>query len=113
MCRKQINIYIAGPMAGKEKFNHPAFDAAEQSLKSKGIYKPYNPALADREGGLSTAELQERIEDKAIVKRVLKRDVDAIFECSSIYMLRGWEHSKGARMEHALAVALGYSVQYQ
>jgi len=30
-----------------------------------------------------------------------------------MYMLTGWAKSEGARMEHALATALGMSVYYQ
>ena len=50
---------------------------------------------------------------KLDLRKALKRDVDLIFECDCMYMLWGWEKSEGARMEHALATALGMKVYYQ
>ena len=50
---------------------------------------------------------------KEELRDALLRDIEAVFESDCIYMLRGWERSEGARMEHALAVALGMSIQYE
>ena len=47
------------------------------------------------------------------LKEIARRDVDAIFQCEMIYMLRGWENSKGARAEHALANWIGLEIIYQ
>ena len=43
----------------------------------------------------------------------MMRDIDAIFISNAVYMLRGWEKSAGARVEHALAVYLGLYLIYQ
>lgn len=43
----------------------------------------------------------------------MRRCVDAIFAspAATVAMLPGWEESKGARAEHALAVCLGMNVE--
>ena len=105
----KLNIYIAGPMRGYVNNNHDEFDRAEEELDKKNIWKPVNPARVDREEGVDPANDMTKLE----LKSALKRDVDLIFDCDCMYMLTGWAKSEGARMEHALATALGISVYYQ
>ena len=105
----KLNIYIAGPMRGYERNNHDAFDAAEKKLRKKNIWNPVNPAAIDRYEGVDP----ENDMTKKELREALKRDVGLVFSCDCIYMLSGWERSEGARMEHALAVALGMVVLYQ
>ena len=107
---KQLTIYIAGPMRGYERNNHDEFDKAEDYLVKQKIYKPVNPAKIDRECGVNPEDNMTKLE----LRSALWRDANRIFdECDSMYMLRGWEHSTGARMEHAIAVALGIGIFYQ
>ena len=99
-----IKIYVAGPMRGHDECNYPAFYAAESKLKNKNIYEIVNPARMDDESGLG------QLSD---IRVALKRDIDEIFKVDSMYMLRGWEKSEGAIVEHALAVYLGLYILYQ
>jgi len=39
--------------------------------------------------------------------------LNTLMLCTHIYMLRGWERSKGARAEHAVAVWIGLEIMYQ
>ena len=107
MERRKPTIYIAGPMRGHEDDNHPAFYEAEKELEANGIWTAINPARMDKEllEYVGVAEVD--------CKMALKRDIDEIFEADAMYMLRGWEKSEGARVEHALAIYLGLSIQYQ
>tara|TARA_Y100000401_G_scaffold116613_1_gene122824 strand:+ start:99 stop:461 length:363 start_codon:yes stop_codon:yes gene_type:complete len=105
----KVKIYIAGPMRGYENLNHEAFDLAERSLSKSVIFDPVNPAKMDRAFGLDSSVDMTKEE----LKDALKRDVDVIFESDAMYMLRGWERSEGAKMEHSLAVALGMSIHYE
>ena len=98
-------IYIAGPMRGYEQLNYPAFYKAEKYLKSKKVWKPINPARMDDEI-YGSEESLDHVE-------ALKRDIDEIFEAEAMYMLRGWTDSKGALVEHALALYLGLYIMYQ
>tara|TARA_R100000988_G_C3889385_1_gene112075 strand:+ start:156 stop:491 length:336 start_codon:yes stop_codon:yes gene_type:complete len=109
LIKRTLRVYIAGPMRGYENNNHEAFDAAEKKLLGKRIWDPVNPARVDRNAGVDPSDDMSKLE----LKEALKRDVDLVFECDSIYMLRGWEKSEGARMEHALAVALSLGIHYE
>lgn len=104
----RIRIYIAGPMRGYDDDNFPAFYEAEKQLELKKVYEILNPARMDDEEHSYDHDVYN-IDYKA----AMKRDIDAIFNSHAIYMLRGWEKSDGARAEHALAVYLGLSIQYQ
>jgi len=98
-------IYIAGPMRGYEELNHPEFYKAEKYLNSKGIWNPINPARMDDEI-YCYEESPDHVE-------ALKRDIDEVFKAEAIYMLRGWTDSKGALVEHALALYLDLYIMYQ
>jgi len=104
LTNNRIKIYIAGPMRGHEEENYPAFYKAERLLEAKRVYEVINPARMDEEYGP---------EYGVNYKDALKRDIDEIFNVDAMYLLRGWEKSEGARVEHALAVYLGLSIQYQ
>ncbi len=43
----------------------------------------------------------------------MKEDVKALCECDVIYMLSNWTDSKGAIIEHTIAMYLGLKVQYE
>jgi hypothetical protein len=105
--REPLVIYIAGPMRGHEDDNYPAFYEAEEMLRAKGIWLPVNPARMDEE----LVKFGDIVE--VDYKLALKRDIDEIFEADAMYMLKGWEKSEGARVEHALAIYLGLSIMYQ
>ena len=108
--KNKLNIYIAGPMRGYEKNNHDAFDKAEEALSKKKVWNPINPAKIDRDFGVNPEDDMTKVE----LREALRRDANLIFEdCECIYMLRGWERSDGAKMEHAIAVALGISIWYE
>ena len=36
-----------------------------------------------------------------------------LLRCEAIYMLRDWQHSRGARIEHAIALELEIEIIYQ
>ena len=109
MAELKLKTYIAGPMRGYENNNHDAFDKAEKKLESLNAWIPVNPARVDREEGVNPADDMTKLD----LRKALNRDIDLIFECDCMYMLWGWEKSEGARMEHALATALGMKVYYQ
>lgn len=119
-------IYIAGPMRGIYYFNRGAFDVAERLLAEEG-WKPINPHTLDEEAGFDLAqevwtygvsskkyhgnpaeniwpETEAHILTNCFdMKAAIKRDVEAIAECDAIYLLKGWQNSKGACAERAIA----------
>lgn len=114
-----MKIYLAGPMTGIPHFNFPAFLEAAASLRSEG-HHVFSPAEHDIEthGESFHADNPEGDTKKAesngfSLRGALKADLDWICDhAEGIYMLPGWENSKGARTEHSLAVTLGLKVFY-
>ena len=111
-------IYIAGPMRGLYRFNYKAFDEAKETLRSAG-WEVFNPIDFDRGVGFNPETLPEDTDwnDPAAigfsVEDAITRDVAAIQQSDAIYRLTGWQKSKGARAEHALAEWRGIEIYYQ
>lgn len=110
--------YISGGMHGHPRLNFKAFDTARDHLHAQG-YVPISPADLDRvaEGwafyppeGLVLSD-QQRL-------NFLMRDLQVIaglvrIRGDFIYMLKGWESSKGAPAEKALAEFMGLGVVFE
>ena len=119
MIKKQT-IYVAGPMRGYEDFNYPAFHEAERILESIG-WDVVNPAKMDAEEldkkeGVDplTFDPHKSTEDQETLRHLLSRDLEAVAKkCTAIYMLDGWEESRGAQAEWQLARALGIKIYYE
>lgn len=113
----QATIYIAGPMRGYKFYNFPAFDAAEGRLIVAG-YKVVNPAAIDRSIGSDPMKLPVDTDWNAAppdfnIVDCAKRDLTALQSCAEVYMLDGWQKSKGALAEKAVAEFMGLIVSYQ
>jgi hypothetical protein len=110
---KQQRIYIAGSMKGHDDFNFPLFFQAEEFLSSQG-YDVVNPARLDCEAGFPLERLKQlnEAEFKEFLNGATKRDLDALQGCDGIVMLPGWESSKGARAEKAVAEWMHRRVGY-
>lgn len=89
-----MKVYISGPMTGHVDFNFPAFFKAAEVLEKYG-HTPLNPATAPK--GLDYAHYMD-------IAFAMVRSSQAIF------MLDGWELSKGAVAEHAYAISIGLPV---
>jgi hypothetical protein len=99
-------------MTGHKLFNFPAFDAKRDELRALGHF-PISPADLDRAVGfdpsdpaaVATIPIDERFIDGAIM-----RDVLAILGADALLLLKGWEHSRGARGELGVAQWKGLKV---
>tara|TARA_R100000234_G_C4938248_1_gene151724 strand:+ start:104 stop:490 length:387 start_codon:yes stop_codon:yes gene_type:complete len=116
---RKPTIYVAGPMRGYKDYNYPAFDERSELLREQG-WNVINPADMDRAdekpniSGPMEFDPEANYEDHEFMRQALKRDMVALCDdCTAIYMLNGWEKSKGANAEKALAVALGLDVYYE
>jgi hypothetical protein len=108
--KKPQTIYIAGPMRGYPEFNFPAFDCAKEYLEGKG-WEVISPADLDRQMGIEgIGKIGNEVFPPDVLKQFVKQDVEAIQKCDAIYMLQGWQNSKGARAEKALAEWLGLKI---
>lgn len=116
-----MNIYLAGPMRGYKDFNFPAFFAAAEVLRKDG-HQVFNPAERDT-NEFGSEKLKSEKGDEAELSRNLGMDGlsltrkvflhDTHYICTqadAIALLPGWEKSKGANAEKALAEAIGLKV---
>lgn len=100
-------IYIAGPMSGFPNGNFDAFLEKENQLLKEG-WTVINPAKMDIELGIDPNKMEAyQYEDCA------RRDIEVLFQCDAIYMLAGFQYSKGACWERALAKHLGLKRYYE
>ena len=92
-------VYISGKITGKENYKDD-FIKAEQWLMLND-YKVINPAKLD--GALP----------KLTYQQFMAIDYKLIELCDAIFMLDGWQKSKGACAELSYAKTLGKKVMYQ
>ncbi|AOY93813.1 hypothetical protein BKK79_19910 [Cupriavidus sp. USMAA2-4] len=89
-------IYIAGPMTGMPDLNFPAFHAAAGALRGEG-YDVVNPAEINADPAAGWLEC-------------MRKDIRELVTCEAIYLLPGWEGSRGARLEARIAEGLGFQM---
>lgn len=82
-------IYISGPITGVSNYREN-FARAENYLSRKG-YRVINPAKVD--DALPFLDYEQH----------MTKDLVLLGLCETIYMLTGWENSKGANIEYQYA----------
>jgi hypothetical protein len=92
-------VYISGPMTGMPDHNFAAFNAAAARLRAAGI-DVINPAEINVPGTATWADF-------------MRADIKQLCDCCGIYMLNGWDKSKGAWVEMFIAKELGMSIQFE
>ena len=115
----QTKIYLAGPMQGYKDFNFPAFHAYAKKLREQG-YFVFSPAEADeKRHGVDalkseTGDVAQATANGGFsLREALYEDTKFIcLEAEAIAMMPGWELSKGAQAEWALARALSLKIIY-
>lgn len=90
--------YLAGPMSGIEALNFPAFHREAARLRALG-FDIVNPAEINADPSMGWHEC-------------MRRDIPALCTCEGIFMMPGWEKSRGARLEHTVAQQLDMRVVY-
>ena len=104
-----MRVYLAGPMSICPKdFNFPAFFAAAEYLRRQG-FEVFNPAEED----LKTWGCLDAVKKYANYRDCLKKDLLYLLDhADAMYVLPGWEASKGVAVELALAKALGLKIEF-
>ncbi len=107
-----MRVYLAGPMRGYDNLNYPAFDRAARKLRKKG-HKIFSPAENDRKLYGKRVATDKKLQQSISLRKMFALDMDWICNrADAIAMLPGWEFSRGATAEHALALALGLEIIY-
>jgi nucleoside 2-deoxyribosyltransferase len=92
-------IYISGKISGIENEAPALFENVEKRLKESG-FDVVNPMKLNHQHDKSWHSY-------------MKEDVKELCDCDTIYMLSNWTDSKGAIIEHTIAMYLGLKVIYQ
>lgn len=103
---KNRPIYISGQITSTDpviqKLNIVRFFEVEKELKSRGL-PIFNPARTEFENP-----------DMTEYNQFMALDLIYIIEKKpSMYMLKGWKFSKGALLEHEVAVQLNLPIEYE
>jgi len=88
-------VYISGPMTGVPEHNYPLFAAEAARLRRLGrvVVSPHELNPDGRNWYLCMAV-----------------DLWHLWRCDTIYLLPGWERSRGARIELAVAILLRLAI---
>lgn len=101
--RKKI-VYISGPMSGIPNYNKESFSKAMDYIKDMG-FDCINPVDICSELSFLPTDTED-----IKWKECMKLDIKALLGCSDIFLLPGWNQSRGAKLEYTLAVAMGLGV---
>lgn len=93
-------VYISGAIAHHDlEERKAAFGDAERFLSLKG-FDPVNP-------------FKNGLPDDAHWRKHMRADIALLLGCDYIYMLQGWELSKGAKLELDVASSCGIGVLFE
>ena len=91
-----MRYYISGKITGDPGYMEK-FAGDEARYRNAGI-RVVNPAMREKKGWTWL--------------RYMKRDIRLLLKCGGIIMLPDWTTSEGAKLEHDIALRLGFSVIY-
>ena len=95
--RSGARVYISGAIAHHDMTERKeAFGRAERMLRERG-FRPVNP-------------FGNGLPENAHWREHMRADIALLLECDYIYMLTGWEMSKGAKLEHDVDTSCGIRV---
>jgi hypothetical protein len=94
-------VYVAGPMSGLADMNYPAFNDAAARLRAKGWHVE-NPA----------ENPDPHVDASCHWTAYMRMGISQLMTCHAIYLLPGWQQSKGASLEYLIAQRLGLQVMH-
>lgn len=106
-------VYISGPIDGKPDRNEKAFRAAELYLQRMGYQTlvPHDIPAYAHDGGCPRGYAEGEGHSSACW---IRSDlIEMLVRCDAIYMIEGWEMSRGAKLEFEVAVLSGFLIWYQ
>ena len=100
---EEMKIFISGKITGVKDYM-ARFEAAEKFLEAMGYEgNVINPAKVCDSLPKETTEYEEYID---VTLTLLK-------QCDAVFMLDGWEESRGASLEWQYATTFGYEIFYE
>ena len=95
-----MKIYISGAITGTDDYME-RFTKAEKELTEQG-YSVVNPA-----------KVNAQLPEDTNYEEYMKMSFCMLDMCDAIYMLNGWEESRGANREYGYAIAKGKEVIFE
>lgn len=96
---KQL-IYISGPISHRDLAERRnTFAETAERLRAAG-FDVVNP-------------MENGLPENAPTRQHMRRDIEMLMCCDIIYMMKGWTHSKGCKVEFDVATSIGLSVMFQ
>ena len=95
-----MKIYISGPITGTDDYMQ-RFAKATEKLVNEGFI-PINPAAVN-----------SMLPKETTYEEYMKMSLTMLDMCKGIYMLEGWEDSKGANREYGYALAKDMVMRFQ
>ncbi len=92
-------IYLSLPISHFDLEERKAF-AEEREKYLSHFYEVVNP-------------LKNGISQEEHWSVHMRRDIQMLLECDMIYMAKGWQWSKGCKLEHDIATTCGIAVWYE
>lgn len=94
-------VYLSGPMSGYDDWNAPAFTEVRETLRSQGLTVLCPAEMSSHGTFPRTHEARPQH---------MRRDVEKVLEADEVVVLAGWEKSRGACLEVAIALEIGIPV---
>lgn len=94
-------IYISGKITGTTDYNQ-RFNNAELYLMNHSYCDIINPALVN-----------SMLPTNTTYQEYMKMSLCMLSMCDTIYMLKDWKDSKGAKLEHEYAKVHNYNIIYE
>lgn len=108
-----MKIYLAGPMAGIDDHNFPAFNAKAAELRALGHFV-YNPAEIEPDEYAKRPAYLAAVFHNSGYRNCLRQELRWICdEAEAIYLMNGWEYSLGANSEFTTAKAVKLKFFYE
>ena len=96
-------VYISGGITGIPDY-WKRFFMAEYVLMQMGFHKSEM---------INPARICSLLPKDYTHEEYMTIDLALLKTCDTIFMLKGWENSKGANMEHDFAKEAGYNILYE
>lgn len=106
-------VYLAGPMTGLPDYNRAGFEEAERYATARG-WTFASPRTTDpsHPGGCPQGELQSTAAGTHPYGCWVRASLRMLLACDEVLMLPGWEASRGACLEKAVAQACGMPIHH-
>lgn len=97
---KKQRCYLSGPISGGDLVERrKSFKAAQVMLEHAG-YEVVNP-------------MENGLPEEASTNQHMRRDIQLLTECDTVFMMDGWNHSQGCYTEFMVATAIGCEVIFE